>query len=249
MNPRNHQTRIATVWAGISVLAVVGAILPSALGMDGMGGGYAIAFVSGFIALCSLIATAVFAARARILGRLLSGTGCLAHWMYPEEERTDHARKELAEEKKASWMLLLVIAAFSFVIGLGFLVADPEAGQFVLLVLAGVVALLAMVAVLAPRIRNARRRQAAPEAFVSWEGAYVLGMLHTWRLLGARVEQAQVTEGAKPMLRVEYSAPVVYGRFFLSRQSYTVSIPVPHGEESRARDAAGAIEGDRDRTP
>ncbi len=236
------------LWAGISVLAAFGATLPFALEMDGMGGGYAIAFVSGFVALCGLITVAVYAVRARILGRLLSGTGVLVHWTYPEAERADHTRKELAEEKKASWMLLLLIAGFSLLIGLGFLIADPDAGRFVLLVLAGVVALLTIVAALAPRIRHARRRRAAPEAFVSREGAYVLGMLHTWRLLGAHVEGAQVTEGQKPVLRVAYSAPVIYGRFFLSRQSYTVSIPVPRGEEDRARDAARAIEGGDDRT-
>jgi hypothetical protein len=243
MKPRNGQTHVAAVWAGITVLSLLGAILPSALGMDGMGGGYAIAFVSGFVALCGLITTAVFAARARILGRLLSGTGVLVHWTYPEEERADHTRKELAEERRASWTLLLVIAGFSLVIGIGFLIADPDAGRFVLLVLACVVALLTIVAALAPRIRHARRRKATREALISREGAYVFGMLHTWRLLGARVEGAEVTGAGKPVLRVAYSAPVVYGRFFFTRQSYTVSIPVPHGEEERAQDVVRALLG------
>jgi hypothetical protein len=231
------------VWVGIAILGILGAALPFVLGMDGMGGGYAIAFVSGFVALSALITALVFAARARVLGRLLAGHGLLAHWTYPEEERKEHTRKELAEEKKASWALLLIIAGFSLLIGIGFWIADPEAGRFVFFILLGVVALLAVVAALAPRIRHARRRRAAPEAFVSREGAYVLGMLHTWRLLGARIEGAEVTDGQRPVLRVAYSAPVIYGRFFLTRQSYTVSIPVPRGEEDRARDAARAIAG------
>jgi hypothetical protein len=225
------------------MFGVFGAILPSAFGVDGMGGGYAIAFVSGFVALCGLITAAVFTARARILGRLLSGTGVLAHWIYPEGERADHVRKDLAEERKGSWTLLPIIAGFSLVIGVGFLIADPDAGRFALLALAGVVALLAVVAALAPRTRRARRLRAAAEAIVSLEGAYVLGILHTWRLLGARVEEAQIAEGLKPVLRVTYSAPALYGKFFYTRRNYTVSIPVPRGEEERARDIARALQG------
>jgi hypothetical protein len=212
--------------------------------MDGMGGGYAVAFVSGFIALCGVVVAAIFAVRARILGRLLSGRGVLTHWTYPAEDRADHVDKELEEERKGSWTLFLVIAALSVVIGVGFLVADPDAGRFVFLLLMGVVALLAVVAALAPRMRHRRRRRAVPEAIISLEGAYVLGMLHTWRLLGARVEETHVAAGKKPVLRVTYSAPVLYGKLLFGRQSYTVLIPIPRGEEERAESVVRALQGE-----
>ncbi|MEI6171114.1 MAG: hypothetical protein WCQ45_01350 [bacterium] len=244
MKRRNPQARVAWVWVLIAVLGAAGVILPTGLGMDGMGGGYAIAFVSGFVALCGVVAAAIFAVRARVLGRLFSGRGVLARWTYPAEDRTDHVDKELAEERKGSWALFLVIAAFSVVIGVGFLVADPDAGRFVFLLLMGVVALLAVVAALAPRMRHRRRRRATPEAIVSVEGAYVLGMLHTWRLLGARVEGAEVAQSKKPVLRVSYSAPFLYGRFFLGRQTYTVSVPIPQGEEERAESVVRALRGE-----
>jgi hypothetical protein len=212
--------------------------------MDGMAGGYALAFVSGFVALCAVLVTVVFSARARVLGRLLAGRGVLAHWTYPAEDRADHVEKELAEERKGSWTLFFVILGFCLVIGVGFLIADPEAGRFVFFFLLGVAALLAVVAWLAPRLRHRKRRRATPEAIVSLEGAYVLGMLHTWRLLWARVEAAEVAQGKKPVLRVSYSAPVLYGRFFYTRQSYTVQIPVPRGEEERAERVVRALRGE-----
>ena len=246
MNRRNHQARVALIWGVIAVMGAAGTVLPTMFGMDGMGGGYAVAFVSGFVALCGIIVAAIFAARARVLGRLLSGTGVLAHWTFPAEDRVDHVDKELAEERKGSWTLFFVIAAFSVVIGVGFLIADPDAGRFVFLLLMGVVALLAVVAALAPRMRHRRRRRATPEAIVSVEGAYVLGMLHTWRLLGARVEAAEVAQAKKPVLRVTYSAPFLYGRFFLGRQTYTVLIPIPQGEEERAESVARALRGEGD---
>jgi len=241
MKPGNRQARIAWVWVVIAIVAVVGAALPSLVGMSGMAGGYAIAFVSGFFALVALIAAAVFWARARVLARLLSGQGVLVHWTYPDADRKKHTREELAEEQKGSWVLFLIIAAFCLVIGIGFFIADPEAGRYVLFVLLGVVVLIAAVAALAPRIRYAKRRRATPEAIVSKEGAYVLGMLHTWRLLGARVESVDVKDGRKPVLRVTYSAPMVYGKFFYARQEYTVQIPVPAGETERAEDVAGVL--------
>jgi len=244
MKRRNPQARVALIWVLIATLGAAGIILPTALGMDGMGGGYAVAFVSGFVALCGIIVAAIFAARARVLGRLLSGHGVLAHWTYPAEDRAEHVDKELAEERKGSWTLFFIIAAFSVVIGVGFLIADPDAGRFVFLLLLGVVALLALVAALAPRVRHRKRRRAIPEAIVSPEGAYVFGVLHTWRLLGARGEGAEVAQGKKPVLRVTYSAPFLYGRFFLGRQTYTVLVPIPQGEEDRAQSILRTLRGE-----
>jgi len=238
---RNRQARIASAWGIVAMVAAVGTALPSLVGMSGMAGGYAISFVSGFLALVGLITAAVFWARARILARLLSGQGVLVHWTYPDAARREHTRKELAEERKGSWTLFLIIAAFCIVIGIGFLIADPEAGRFVLFVLLGIVALIAIVAAIAPRIRYAKRRRATPEAIVSPEGAYVLGLLHSWRLLGARIESADVKEGREPVLRVTYSAPIVYGKFFYTRQHYTVQIPVPPGETERAEEVADVL--------
>jgi len=241
VNSRNRQARIASVWGVVALIAAAGAALPSLAGIDGMAGGYAISVSSGFIALVGAIAAAVFYARARILAHLLRGHGVLVHWTYPDDARQEQTRKELAEETKGSWMLFWIIAAFCLVIGIGFLIADPEAGRFVLFVLLGIVALIAVVAALAPRIRYAKRRRAVPEAIVSMEGAYVLGMLHTWRLLGARVESADVSDSRRPVLHVTYSAPMVYGKFFYARQQYTVQIPVPPGETRRAEEVASFL--------
>jgi predicted membrane channel-forming protein YqfA (hemolysin III family) len=240
---------VAWVWGGIAVLGTAGAILPSLVGMNGMAGGYALAFVSGFLALCGILIAAVFAARARVLRRLLSGQGVLAHWTYQSEDRADHVDRELAEERRGSWTLFLVILGFCLIIGVGFLIADPDAGRFVFFFLLGVAALLAVVAWLAPRLRHRRRRWATPEAMISLEGAYAFGMLHTWRLLGARVEEAELAQGKNPVLRVSYSAPMLYGKFFYSRQSYTVQIPVPPGEEDRAAHIVRALSGEPNGAP
>ncbi|MDD4903764.1 MAG: hypothetical protein PHX77_04625 [Candidatus Bipolaricaulis sp.] len=245
MKPRNPQARIASIWVGVGVLGVVGAVLPSVFGMEGMAGGFAIAVICGFLTLCAAITAAVFAARARVLGRMLRGDGVLVHWTYPTADRAEQTEKEFDEERKASWGLLLIMAAFSLVMGIGFLVADPDAGRYVFFAMIGLVALLAAVATLAPLARRRKRGRATPEAIVSCDGAYVFGMLHTWRLLGARVDDVELAGGAKPTVRVTYSAPVLHGRILLTRQSYTVSIPVPPGARERASEIVGALRGDR----
>jgi len=240
MKRRNRQTRVALAWWCVLALSVLGGFLPFWLGMDGMDGGFAIAFGCLFVGIVALITAAVFTARARVLVRLLAGEGVLAHWTYAREDQQQQATQEAVEERKASWGLLLIIAVFALLIGGGFWIADPEAGRLVFLVMVGVVALLSVVAAGAPRYREARRRRAEPMALVSREGAYVFGMLHTWRLLGARVEGGEVLRGRRPTLSIEYSAPVVYGRFFFTRQSYVVAIPIPRGEEERAE---GVLQG------
>ncbi|MEW5825477.1 MAG: hypothetical protein AB1778_01485 [Candidatus Bipolaricaulota bacterium] len=250
MARRNRQARVALAWWSILGLSILGGFLPFWLGMDGMDGGFAIAFGCLFVGIVALIAALVFTARSRILARLLAGQGLLVRWTYAPESQQRQATEEAVEERKASWGLLLIIALFAVLIGGGFWIADPEAGRWVFFTMLGVVAILAVVATAAPRYREARRRRAEPLALVSREGAYVLGMLHTWRLLGARVEGGGVSRGRRPTLNFEYSAPVVYGRFFFTRQSYVVSIPIPPGEEERAEEVLQAvIEGVRGDSP
>ena len=214
-------------------MAVVGAALTAFLfliGMDGMSGGFALALVSFFLAITGVVVAVIYGSRARALDRIFSGTELLARWSVDPETRRRAADAEYVEEKKAKAGLFLVVAAISLVIGLVFVLLDREVGWIVFLVLLGVLAVIGLVAWAGPRLRHARSRRATDDIFISQDGAYVNGEFHTWRLLEAKLESAEFAEGTPSVLKIAYSAPVQYGR-----QSYTVHIPVPRGEEESAR--------------
>ena len=230
---RNPQRTVARAWTGVTGVAAGLTALPFLIGMDGMSGGFAIALVSFFLAITGAIVAVIYRSRARALDRILSGAGLLARWSVDPETRRRAADVEYAEEKKAKAGLFLVVAVITVVIGLVFLLVDREVGWMVFLVLVGVLAIIGLVAWAGPRLRVARSCRATDDVLISRDGATVNGAFHTWRLLGASLEGAELVEGPPVVLRIAYSAPVRHGR-----QGYTVHVPVPPGEEETARRVA-----------
>jgi len=233
---RNPQRTVARVWLGVAVVAAFLTALPFLIGMDGMSGGFALSLVSFFFAISGVIVAIIFGSRAKALDGIVSGKDLLARWSVDPQTRKSAIELEFSEEKKAKAGLFLVVLVITVVIGLGFVLVDREAGPIVFLVLLCVLVLVGLVAWSTPRLRRHRSLRATGEILIAKDGAYVNGMFHTWRLLGAKLEQALYTEGTPPVLAITYSAPVRYGR-----QSYTFTVPVPVGEEEAARRVADQL--------
>ncbi len=236
MKRRNRQAEAAAAWAAVSLAGVAGAVLPFAVGMDGMSGGYAAAFAGGIVAMSGAGVSAVSAARARVVARLFADGGALLHWTYPESLRAEHADRGFIESRRRNWALLRVTAAVCTALAFLFVLARPHARGVVISVLLAAVVALAAVAAMEPFLERRCRRRQIPEAFVSFEAAYVFGMLHAWAQFGARVEDAGVVPGTTPLLRVAYSTPLRMGS-----KSAVVMIPIPAGEEGRASDVARVL--------
>ena len=233
---RNPQRTVARVWLGVAVVAAFLTALPFLIGMDGMSGGFALSLVSFFFAISGVIVAIIFGSRAKALDGVVSGKDLLARWRVDPETRKSAIEREYSEEKKAKAGLFLVVLVITVVIGLVFVLVDREAGPIVFLVLLCVLVLVGLVAWSTPRLRRRRSLRATGEILIAKDGAYVNGMFHTWRLLGARLEQALYTEGTPPVLAITYSAPVRYGR-----QNYTFYAPVPAGEEETGRRVADQL--------
>jgi len=233
---KNPQRTVARVWLGVAVVAAFLTALPFLIGMDGMSGGFALSLVSFFFAISGVIVAIIFGSRAKALDGVVSGKDLLARWRVDPETRKSAIEREFSEEKKAKAGLFLVVLVITVVIGLVFVLVDREAGPIVFLVLLCVLVLVGLVAWSTPRLRRRRGLRATGEILIAKDGAYVNGMFHTWRLLGARLEQALYTEGTPPVLAITYSAPVRYGR-----QNYTFYAPVPAGEEETGRRVADQL--------
>jgi hypothetical protein len=243
----NSQSRVAVTWLAIAVLAAVATLLPSALGSDMMRYGYAISLVSGMLVLTAAIVAVVYWRRSVALSRIVSGKGLLAHWRYDADTWSRHLEEQCADQRSANRSRLAVLAAISLGIGLLFLLADRDAGRYVLLTMVALVVVSAVVAFAAPALQRRSNQSVPAEAYVAAEGALVGSDLHLWRAYGTRVEEARVVGGAAPHLVVSYSQATRTGAAPGGSESYTVSLPVPRGEEEAAERIAAALGGRQDR--
>lgn len=225
--------RTAAIISAIATILAIGLIfLPRLIQMDGMRGGYALSFVSFFVAVSAAATTLFFWGRAKSLDHLLVGNNLLAHWTYESTEWQRYTEAEWQEQVAEKAQILLIILVWALLIGGLFWLLDPEAGWIVLLVMLGLILLLAGLTYGLPRLWFARHRFTVGEAWIATTAIYFSGNFVRWNYWGVRLEQVDLLEqeGNVPACLCFYlSYPSRAGR-----QIQNLRIPVPQGCETEA---------------
>ena len=200
-------------------------------------------FVGFFALIAGFIGLGMFGWQLRILRQILGGRDLLAHWHYDPVEWRRFVEWEFTEEREEKRGLWLFISAIIVVVGGGFwLIMRDRAAAWVFLFLLGLIPLLWMVAVLAPKLTYRRNIKGPGEVYVGTTGMYVNGSVHTWRLPGSRFESAEYHDQPFPLLAVVYSYLMIAGRsLYVFRQYHEVRAPVPVGRQEEARQIAEAL--------
>jgi hypothetical protein len=227
MPRRNPQALVARRWLVATILAALGVVLPSLLGVDGPDAGFAIAMISGFVAICGAVGTFMYFRRAAALRKLLDGEDLIAHWTYGEEQGARFAAAQVAREATSRRIMLVLVCVFAVPTGLVFFALDPRGGgAWVLGVMLCLCALMWGVTRVLARA-SAARAQSAPETWIGPEAVWVSGVLHTWGSMGSRLESATAVQEERDLeLELVYSYPARHGR-----QRTGVRVPVPVGQE------------------
>lgn len=213
----------------IAVLMIAGAFITGYSGLDGMDGGYALIVIFGFLALSAVVTAIVYIPRAREFNRLISNLNPLAHWTYTDQEWNDFIKEDLKEMiavNKATLRLVIIIS----IVVCALLLLVYRDNVFVLII-AGIILLLTIVAFLAPRIRSNSLKKGIHEAFIGNTSAFVGGAFQTWTQSGAHLTAVDIyTESAIPVLHIIFEFPTLQ-----ASQQEIIRIPVPSGKMEEAR--------------
>lgn len=205
---------------------------PIGLGwMDGFGGGFALAAFGLLIMIAGITTAILFFRLAKRYDRILSDKNPLARWTYSDAEWRAFTEADDKIDRKSRWILVGIISAFAIFFGILFAIIDPGAGIYVLFVMLGLIALVSLTAFITSQQNYRHNVRHKGEALIVSDGIILNGQLHAWNVIGNRLERADYMEEAPPMIEFEYSAVSRNGR-----DSYTVRVPVPSGQEKSARD-------------
>lgn len=230
----NPPRRTALVWLIITIVGFVMIFAPGFLGIEGMNGGYAISFVSLFVAIIGIVVVIVYTILANRLDKILRGEGLLAHWTYTPEKWKEYTEKEHLAENIEKRGLFFVVSAFALFFGILFWIIDPEAGIYVFLAMLGLIALIGSVALLTTWYNHNQNEKYLGEAYIAKDALYLNRRLHSWRILGAKLESVTLENKQDLMLLTfKYSASTMTGP-----QNYTARVPVPDGQEETAKNIA-----------
>jgi hypothetical protein len=201
--------------------------------IDGLSGGYALAFVSFFLAITGLAVAAFYFHLARTMDSIMSGMQLLAHWTYSSEEVARSARLEYdnyLERNRAMFFVvggMLVVASIIMVIFAG--EGGLTAGAFLL----AFTAILFIVSRAAPVLALKNALAAPKEAYIAENGIIYEGAVYPFQSFSMRMNGAAFRkgEGQKPPV-LAFSFDQLVGLNINSR--FEVEIPVPSGEEENA---------------
>ncbi len=192
---------------------------------------YALAFVSFAMFITAIIVGLVYGGRARKLDRMLAGEGLLVHWTYSPDEWRQYAEKEYQAEKSAKRTLFFIISGFALLAGIIALIANPEAGKWVLAVMLALIAIIGLLAWFTSWYDHRQNLKYLGEAYISKDGVYLNKQLHLWNQLGAYLGSVEYVEETPPLLVFSYFMPTRTGL-----EERDVRVPVPHDQKAKANE-------------
>ncbi len=219
----------------VAVLMIAGAVITGYSGFDGMNGGFALIFAFGFLAMIALITALVYIPRAREFTRLVNQLNPLAHWTYTQEEWDSFIKENQKEMMSTNRKMLRMVIIIAIAV-CGILLLIYQDSLF-LVIVAGIILFISLVAFIAPLIRTQLLKKGIHEAYIGPSSAWVGGTFQTWRHLGAHLIAAGINaESSVPMLQIKFEFPTLQ-----AMQQETVRIPVPAGKMEEAKKIADTL--------
>jgi hypothetical protein len=197
--------------------------------MDGFDGGFALSFLFIIMSITGIIVIIMYSGRARALDGILSGDKILAHWRYTSDEWREYTEKDYRMEKHDKWGLYRLVMIITAVVTFGFWLFHHDSGVIMVVVFIGLGVLLSGVILLTTSYDHWQNTKYQGEVYIARDGAYVGRKLRLWKGWGARLDDLKYDE-PKKLLLFSYSMPSQTGR-----DSATVRIEVPPGQEEKAR--------------
>jgi hypothetical protein len=210
--------------------------------IDGMSGGFALAFVSFFLAVSGVAVAALFFHRARAMDFILNGTRLLAHWIYSSEVAEQSARREYAEHLERNRAMFFVVGGMIVIASLIMITFAGDGGLITGAFLLAFTVLLSIISRVAPGLVLRNSLRAPKEAYIAENGIIYEGTVYPFSSFMMKMEGAKFKRGSKgmPALLV-FSFTQAVGLNISS--SFDIEIPVPDGQEEVAGRIADMLGG------
>jgi len=241
MTPNTEWKKVAASIIAAVVFTVL--CLVSVFFIDGMSGGFALAFVSFLLAISSVVVSLLFFTRARAMDTIIADPSPLAHWIYPEEIARANVEREYQEYQERNRVMFIVIGGMLVVVALFFFIfigdGGPETGLFLLTF----AVFLYVISRVTPWLERRRAMGMPHKAVITRDGIIYEGAVYPFRSFlmfwgGVSFRKA---DKKSPAVLV-FSFTQLVGRFII--QPFDVVVPVPPGEEEKAGRAVQELGGD-----
>ncbi|MDD3520475.1 MAG: hypothetical protein PHU65_04470 [Actinomycetota bacterium] len=190
--------------------------------------GYAISFVSFFLAVAFLITTIIISGFYKRAGKIFLDENILVHWQYDKLSWSRFTENEYIADKKNKRFLFLTILVFVFIIAMIFILINREVWKGFLIIFSILLLITGILSFLIPELNKKNHLKTFPQAFVSLKGVYLTGEFHIWDYLTAKLEKVFIDKKYM-LIKIEYSYITSY-----KKEYKEVRIPIPENKFDEA---------------
>jgi|WetSurMetagenome_2_1015567.scaffolds.fasta_scaffold00131_1 hypothetical protein len=241
MSSNNEWKKVTASIVGAVVFTIL--CLVSFTEIDGMRGGYALAFISFFLAVSSGAVSLLFVHRARIMDAIIEDPDPLAHWIYPEEIARAAVQQEYHDYRERNRAMFIVIGGLLVIVALFFLIFVGNGGLETGLFLLIFTAFLFGVSRVTPWLEQRRALSTPHESVITRDGIIYEGSVfpfHTFFVYWHGVRPRKPVKTHPAALVFSFTRRI--GLFIV--QPFDVIVPVPSGEEEKAVRIVQQLDGD-----
>ncbi|MDD4923641.1 MAG: hypothetical protein PHF74_02240 [Dehalococcoidales bacterium] len=228
----NPPKRTAFIWLGIAIAGIIIIFLPGIIGLDGFDGGFALSAGGLMVAITGFVAAAIYFRLARNVDSIMRNVDVLAYWTYTPEQWRQYTEEEHKEDAAAKRGLFMLIAIIAVIVGIIMAIAIRENFHIIALIILGIIAVAGLSAFFSTIASYRYNKKHHGEVYITPDGAYFNRQMHIWKGIGNQLEEISLDDDGTGLNRliITYSALAAY-----KRNSYTIRIPVPPGEEETAK--------------
>jgi hypothetical protein len=234
----NPPRRTALIWGVVIAVGLFLIFLPGIIGMDVFNGGFALSFLGGFIAIIGLIAMVIYLRMAGILDRITKKENVLAYWKYTPEEWKQYTEQEPQGDILGRRNLFFIIAVISIFVGIIFWFVVRDHPLVIVCIILGIIAITGITTWTTGLANYQHNKGNLGEVYIALDGVFLNRQLHIWKGIGNKLEEISFDDlsSGQSWIKIGYSSPSRNGPDY-----YSVQIPVPPGQEDRARKIVAEI--------
>jgi hypothetical protein len=149
--------------------------------IEGLSGGYAIAFVSFFLTVTGVAVAALFFRRAQVMDSILNSTRLFAHWTYSSDEAEQSAKREYTDYQERNRAMFFIIGGMLVIAALVMIIFSGDGGHITGVFLLAFTVLLFIVSRVAPVLALKNALGSPKEAYIAENGIIYEGAVYPFR--------------------------------------------------------------------
>jgi len=164
----------------------------------------AIAFISFFLFVSSIVIAFMFRSREKKLQSLITGENLIASWTLNSDEKSQYINYLFENERAKNMGIFIITTVLIIIIFGGFIIFIDEGKAAMFFIMLGLIAFISLFAFAMPFYYNRQNNKNDGNLLIGKKYAYINGYFHNWDFILSGIKKAKVIDKPFHGLYIKY---------------------------------------------